>query len=123
NSVKAVIDAYNGSITLYVTDPEDALIRTYQAIFPELFVPAEQAPESLRAHFRYPEDMFNIQASVYQSYHMRDARVFYNKEDLWAIPKELGEDSLVCPYQSILWVGDIQGDAAIVGINNCFNAV
>ena len=89
NSVKAVVDAYDGSVTFYVTDPEDALIQTYQAIFPELFVPMEQMPESLRAHLRYPEDMFDIQASVYRSYHMQDARVFYNKEDLWDIPREI----------------------------------
>jgi len=108
NSVKAVIDAYNGSVTFYITDPEDALIRTYQAIFPELFVPAEQAPESLRAHFRYPEDMFNIQASVYQSYHMRDARVFYNKEDLWAVPKELyfGKEQAMDSYYIIMRLPD-----------------
>ena len=104
NSVKAVIDAYNGSVTFYVTDPEDAIIRTYQAIFPKLFVPAEQMPDSLRVHLRYPEDMFNIQASVYQSYHMRDARVFYNKEDLWAIPREVyaGEEQLIEPYYVIM---------------------
>jgi len=104
NSVKAVIDAYNGSVTFYVTDPEDALIRTYQAIFPELFVPAEQMPGSLRAHWRYPEDMFNIQASVYQTYHMRDARVFYNKEDLWAVPKEVyfGSEQPMEPYYIIM---------------------
>jgi uncharacterized protein len=89
NSVKAVIDAYDGSVTLYVTEPDDALIRTYSAIFPGLFVPAEQMPDDIRAHLRFPEGMFNIQASVYQSYHMRDARVFYNKEDLWAVPKEI----------------------------------
>ena len=104
NSVKAVIDAYNGNVTFYVTDPEDALIRTYQAIFPELFVPAEQMPESLRAHIRYPEDMFNIQASVYQSYHMRDARVFYNKEDLWTVPREVyfGSEQAMEPYYIIM---------------------
>ena len=89
NSVKVVIDAYDGNVTFYVTDPDDALIQTYQTIFPDVFVPVEQMPESLRVHFRYPEDLFNIQASVYQSYHMRDARVFYNKEDLWAVPKEV----------------------------------
>ncbi|TRZ50660.1 MAG: UPF0182 family protein, partial [Dehalococcoidia bacterium] len=108
NSVKAVIDAYDGSVTFYITDPEDALIRTYQAIFPTLFVPADQMPEYLRAHWRYPEDMFNIQASVYQSYHMRDARVFYNKEDLWAIPKEVyaGKGQLVEPYYVIMRLPD-----------------
>jgi uncharacterized membrane protein (UPF0182 family) len=104
NSVKAVIDAYNGSVTFYVTDPDDALIRTYQAIFPKLFVPAEQMPESLRAHLRYPEDMFNIQASVYQSYHMRDARVFYNKEDEWTVPREVyfGSEQAMEPYYIIM---------------------
>ncbi len=108
NSVKAVIDAYDGSVTFYITDPEDALIQTYQAIFPKLFVPAGQAPESLRAHFRYPEDFFNIQASVYQSYHMRDARVFYNKEDLWAVPRELyfGTEQLMEPYYIIMRLPD-----------------
>jgi len=104
NSVKAVIDAYNGSVTFYVTDPDDALIRTYQAIFPELFLPAEQMPEPLRAHLRYPEDMFNIQASVYQSYHMRDARVFYNKEDEWTVPREVyfGSEQAMEPYYIIM---------------------
>jgi len=104
NSVKAVIDAYNGSVTFYISDPEDALIRTYQAIFPKLFVPVEQMPESLRIHLRYPEDMFNIQASVYRSYHMRDARVFYNKEDVWAMPREIyaGEEQLMEPYYIIM---------------------
>lgn len=104
NSVKVVIDAYEGNVTFYITDPEDALIQTYQAIFPELFVPGEQAPESLRAHFRYPEDFFNIQASVYQSYHMRDARVFYSKEDLWAVPRELyfGSEQAMEPYYIIM---------------------
>jgi len=108
NSVKAVIDAYDDSVTFYVTDPEDALIRTYQAIFPELFVPAGQMPESLRVHLRYPEGMFNIQAAVYQSYHMRDARVFYNKEDLWAVPKEFyaGKEQPMEPYYIIMRLPD-----------------
>ena len=104
NSVKAVIDAYDGSVIFYIADAEDALIRTYQAIFPNLFVPAAQMSESLRAHIRYPEDMFNIQASVYQTYHMRDARVFYNKEDLWAVPKEVyfGSEQTMEPYYIIM---------------------
>ncbi|MFC1942457.1 UPF0182 family protein [Chloroflexota bacterium] len=108
NSVKAVIDAYNGSVTFYVTDPEDALIRTYQAIFPDLFVPADQMPDSLRVHLRYPEGMFNIQAAVYQSYHMRDARVFYNKEDLWNVPKEVyfGSEQAMEPYYVIMRLPD-----------------
>ncbi|MFC1987858.1 UPF0182 family protein [Chloroflexota bacterium] len=108
NSVKAVIDAYNGTVTFYVTDPEDPLIQTYQAIFPRLFVSAEQMPESLRVHLRYPEDMFKLQTVVYQSYHMRDARVFYNKEDLWAVPREVyfGSEQSVQPYYVIMSLPD-----------------
>ena len=104
NSVKAVIDAYNGSVTFYVTEPDDALIKTYQSIYPDLFKPAEQMPDSLRVHIRYPEDMFNIQSSIYRSYHMRDARVFYNKEDLWAVPREVyaGNEQLIEPYYVIM---------------------
>jgi uncharacterized membrane protein (UPF0182 family) len=108
NSVKVAIDAYNGSMTFYITDSGDALIQTYQAIFPELFVPVEQMPEPLRAHWRYPEDMFNIQASVYQSYHMRDPRVFYNQEDLWAVPEEFyaGKEQPMEPYYIIMRLPD-----------------
>ncbi|MBI2328674.1 MAG: UPF0182 family protein [Chloroflexi bacterium] len=100
NSAKAVIDAYDGTVTFYITEPEDALLRTYQAIFPGLFVPIEQMPESLRVHLRYPLDLFNIQAAVYQTYHMENARVFYNKEDLWTIPRELyfGREQSLEPY-------------------------
>ncbi len=104
NSVKVVIDAYDGSVTFYIADPEDALIQTYRAIFPKLFVPVEQMPESLRVHLRYPEGMFDIQASVYQTYHMRDARVFYNKEDPWAVPREVyfGGEQAMKPYYIIM---------------------
>ncbi len=100
NSVKAVIDAYEGDVTFYISDPEDALIQTYQSIFPELFVPIEQMLEPLRQHIRYPEGMFTIQAKVYQSYHMQDAQVFYNKEDLWSFPKEVysGAEQVMQPY-------------------------
>jgi len=108
NSVKVVIDTYDGGVTFYVTDPEDALVQTYRAIFPDLFVPAEQMPAFLRSHWRYPQDMFDIQASVYQIYHMRDARVFYNKEDLWAVPREIyaGGEQAMEPYYVIMQLPD-----------------
>ena len=108
NSVKVVIDAYDGSIAFYITDPDDALIRTYQAIFPELFIPDGRMPESLPDHWRYPEDMFNIQAAVYESYHMRDGRVFYNKEDVWAVPQEFYADKKQSmePYYIIMRLPD-----------------
>lgn len=104
NSVKVVIDAYNGSLTFYIADPNDPLLQTYAGIFPRLFTPMEQMPDWLRAHIRYPEDLFTIQASLYQTYHMRDVNVFYNKEDLWQVPLEnfSGNTQPVEPYYVVL---------------------
>ena len=104
NSVKAVVDAYNGSVDLYVTEPDDAVLQTYATVFPDLFKPLSEMPDSLRSHLRYPLDLFDIQSSVYRSYHMTDARVFYNKEDLWAIPKEFysGGERQTEPYYVIM---------------------
>jgi uncharacterized membrane protein (UPF0182 family) len=103
NSVKVVIDAYNGSLTFYVVD-EDPLIKAYAAIFPRLFTPLSDMPEWMRAHLRYPEGLFRIQATLYQTYHMRDVNVFYNKEDLWQLPNETfsGNTQPVEPYYIIL---------------------
>ncbi len=88
NSVKIVTDAYNGTATFYVTDTSEPLIKSYAEIFPALFRPIDQMPASLRVHVRYPELLFNIQAGMYETYHMTDPQVFYNKEDLWAIPND-----------------------------------
>ena len=87
NSLKAVVDAYNGTVNFYLSDPEDPIILTYGKIFPELAKPLDQMPEDLRAHIRYPQDLFTIQAHVYATYHMQDPQVFYNKEDLLSIPR------------------------------------
>ncbi len=92
NSVKVVIDAYNGTMRFYVADANDPLVESYARIFPELFTPLAQMPASLRAHIRYPEMLFNIPASMYQTYHMTDPQVFYNKEDVWAIPSDTSGD-------------------------------
>jgi uncharacterized membrane protein (UPF0182 family) len=104
NSVKVIVDAYNGSLTFYMADPEDPLIQTYAAIFPRLFTPMSQMPDWLRAHVRYPEGLFSVQANLYQTYHMRDVNVFYNKEDLWQVPLEnfSGSTQPVEPYYVIL---------------------
>lgn len=83
NSVKATVDAYDGTVHLYVFDPDDPLIQTYERLFPDLFVPASQMPADLRAHTRAPEDLFRIQAEIYRTYHMRDPDSFYNRADLW----------------------------------------
>ncbi len=87
NSVKAVVDAYNGTVTFYLSDPEDPIVSAYAKIFPGLFEPLEAMPEDLRAHIRYPQDFFAIQARMYATYHMQDPQVFYNKEDLLSIPR------------------------------------
>lgn len=89
NSVKAVVDAYNGTVRLYVVDPTDPLVQVYGRIFPGLLRPLAEMPPALLAHIRYPVDLFAIQARVYATFHMRDPRVFYNREDVWAIPNEL----------------------------------
>lgn len=88
NSVKVVTDAYSGDMTFYLADP-DPIISAYAQVFPGLFRPLSDMPETLRAHLRYPEDLFSIQAEIYRTYHMQDPRVFYNKEDLWNIPNEI----------------------------------
>jgi hypothetical protein len=86
NSVKVVIDAYDGTTRFYVVDPSDALVSTYQAAFPTLFTPADKMPESIRLHLRYPEDMFMVQAWQYRLYHIKDAEQFYAREDAWDVP-------------------------------------
>jgi len=100
NSVKATVDAYTGETTFYVVDPDDPIIQTYQAIFPNLFTPAEEMDPALEDHWRYPEQLFRIQADLYGTYHMEDPRVFYNQEDLWQTPMEIRESKTaeVAPY-------------------------
>jgi len=86
NSVKIVIDAYDGSISFYQSDTDDPIIRTYVKIFPNLFQPMNKMPKSLVSHLRYPEDIFSLQTAVYTTYHMDNPQIFYNKEDQWEIP-------------------------------------
>ncbi len=86
NSVKAVIDAYDGSVSFYLADTEDPIIRTYAKIFPKTFRPLSEMPKSLASHLRYPEDIFTLQTAIYATYHMDDPQIFYNKEDQWEVP-------------------------------------
>jgi uncharacterized membrane protein (UPF0182 family) len=88
NSVKIIIDAYNGTVHFYVADAADPIIATYRRIFPALFKPFDSMPPDLQKHIRYPEDLFTIQALVYRAYHMEAPEVFYNREDLWQFPRE-----------------------------------
>jgi hypothetical protein len=85
NSVKAVVDAYNGSVVFYQADAEDPILKTYGAIFPGTFKPMSEMPAALTSHLRYPEDIFALQTAAYTVYHMDDSQVFYNKEDQWEI--------------------------------------
>ena len=104
NSVKVTIDAYHGTVRFYLADPGDPLVQAYAAGFPGLLQPLEAMPADLRAHIRYPEDLFNIQARKYATYHMEDPQVFYNKEDLWAIPRRTveGRDREMESYFTIM---------------------
>ncbi|HNR59230.1 MAG TPA: UPF0182 family protein, partial [Methanothrix sp.] len=103
NSVKVVIDAYNGTVRYYVVE-EEPLVRAYREIFPELFQPISSMPEELRSHLRYPVDLFGVQARIYRDYHMKDPQVFYNREDAWEIPMEVyqGTRQPVEPYYVIM---------------------
>ncbi|MEW6522119.1 MAG: UPF0182 family protein [Bacillota bacterium] len=91
NAAKVVVDAYHGDTKFYVFEPDDPIIQTYSKVFPGLFLPEQAMPAYLREHVRYPADMFRIQAHMFLTYHMQDPRVFYNKEDQWAIPNEMIE--------------------------------
>ena len=92
NSVKVVIDAYDGTTTFYVFDPQDPIITAYRQIFPALFKDAAAMPPALRQHVRYPELLLKLQAAAYAVYHMTDPQVFYNREDLWTVASEVGMD-------------------------------
>ncbi|HIE47761.1 TPA: UPF0182 family protein, partial [Candidatus Bipolaricaulota bacterium] len=89
NSVKVVIDAYNGHVTFYIADSKDPLVRVYARIFPALFLPLSDMPSQLRGHLRYPVDLFSIQSRVYCKYHMTAPEQFYNREDEWEIANEV----------------------------------
>jgi hypothetical protein len=86
NAVKAVVDAYDGTLTFYVFDPDDPLLRTYARLFPGMFRPAAAMPASLRSHVRYPQDLFRIQARLFATYHVTDVSLLYNKGDQWQVP-------------------------------------
>ncbi len=103
NSVKVVIDAYNGSVNFYVANSNDPIINSWMAIFPRLFKPLDKMPPALRKHIRYPMDLLSIQSERLLTYHMEDPQVFYNREDLWRVPNEIygSEQQLVEPYYLI----------------------
>jgi len=103
NSVKVVVNAYSGETTFYAMQPDEPLLKAYMAVYPHLFTPADQMPATLKAHLRYPEDMFRLQTQAYLRYHITDARQFYQKEDQWDIPTEIfgSSEQQVRPYYVI----------------------
>ncbi len=104
NSVKIVVDAFQGDVSFYAIDPNDPVLRVYAAAFPGVFQPFDAMPANLKAHLRYPEDLFAIQARKYAVYHMTVPHVFYNSEDLWQIPQEKygGRQVVVEPYYVLI---------------------
>jgi hypothetical protein len=117
NSVKAAVDCYDGTVSFYVFDETDPIIQTWQRVFPALLKPASEMSAALRLHIRYPEDFLSIQADVYSTYHMTDPRVFYNKEDRWAIPSEPGPDGRLhemLPYYAVMKLPGEPGEEEFV---------
>jgi hypothetical protein len=111
NSVKATVDAYTGSISLYVFEPSDPIIQAYERLFPKLFRPASDMSADLRRHVRYPEAIFRAQAEAYRIFHMRDPQVFYNKEDIWEIARNLfGQSGQPEPVQPTYVVATLPGE-------------
>ncbi len=104
NAVKIVIDAYHGTVTFYMAQPDDPLVQTYARIFPTLFRPLDEMSAGLRRHVRYPEGIFQLQASVHSTYHMTQPAIFYNKEDQWEVPAidRAGESQRMQPYYTIM---------------------
>lgn len=100
NAVKVVVDAYDGTLDFYISDPEDVMVKVYARIFPELLKPMTAMPEDLRKHIRYPHQFLQAQAAMFASYHMTDPKVFYNKENLWEVPA-LGDQRME-PYYTIM---------------------
>jgi uncharacterized membrane protein (UPF0182 family) len=100
NAVKVVVNAYDGQVDFYVADDDDPIIQAYDKALPGLFQPFSEFPPELISHIRYPQDLFDIQGEQFLAYHMTDNRVFYNKEDLWAIPMEIfdGNEQTMEPY-------------------------
>jgi uncharacterized membrane protein (UPF0182 family) len=99
-----VVDAYDGTVSFYLSSPDDPIIRAYSKVFPDLVKPLEAMPEDLRVHIRYPQDLFAVQARMYATYHMQDSQVFYNKEDLLSIPRKVldGQEREMEPYYTIM---------------------
>ena len=110
NSVKAIVDAYNGTVKMYITEPNDPLIQAWERSFPNLFKPVSTMPIALREHLRVPIELFNIKVQQILRYHVTDSRTFYNGDDLWQVPMEIygNKEVPVEPYHITAQLGDNQ---------------
>jgi len=113
NSVKIVIDAYDGDVSFYIMDEQDPIIQTWRKIFPNFFKSFSEMPNVLKNHIRYPVDLFSTQSERLLTYHMTDINVFYNREDQWQIPKEIygNKEKPVAPYYLIMKLAGIENQA------------
>ncbi|MEG1068033.1 MAG: UPF0182 family protein [Anaerovoracaceae bacterium] len=117
NSVKVVVDAYNGDVSYYVVDKKDPIAQTYAKIYPQLFKPIDKMPEALKAHIRYPHTLFQIQAGVYSRYHMEDINVFYQNEDVWDIANEI-YGTKQAPMKSNYYIIKLPGEQKAEFVNS-----
>ena len=118
NSVKVVVDAYNGTVDFYIVDETDPIAQTFQKIYPKLFKSSDKIPEGMKAHLRYPNALFKIQAGVYCKYHMDDVKVFYQREDLWDIAHQIygTEDVQMDPSYYIFNLPDTEEGAEFINM-------
>lgn len=116
NSVKVVVDAYTGEVDFYMADEDDPLLQTYMNMFPDLFT--TEIPEDVQNHFRYPTDLFKIQASMYGTYHMSNLEIFYNREDFWQFPTEkyFNDDIEMEPYYTTMKLPEYEEEEFILMI-------
>lgn len=117
NSIKATVDAYDGTVRFYVSDRTDPIIGAWRRIYPGLFTDISAMPADLREHLRYPEDLFRVQRDIYTVYHITDPKVYYSKEDQWAVPTDptrnddgIASQSRMAPYYVIMRPPDIKSD-------------
>ncbi len=114
NPIKIAVDAYTGEVTFYLVDPDEPIAKTYQNMFPRLFT--TDIPEDIRSHFRYPFDLFKIEADVYRVYHMTNLELFYNREDMWQFPTEKygDKDIEMEPYYVTMKLDDSEREEFIM---------
>jgi uncharacterized membrane protein (UPF0182 family) len=112
NSVKITMDAYDGTMHFYISDPADPIVRAYAGVFPDLFEPLDAMPAELRSHLRVPEELFNVQTRVYGRYHVTDTQQFFRTDDLWTVPQDTGSDQTL-PSEAYYVVMRLPGEQEV----------